>query len=110
MEPGDFIITPAWTWHDHGHDGDDPMVWMDGLDIPIVAAFGVFSSKPTQRILRLLACLPETRRRVMATICGRSVKRGIKKSRRFSVIHMLDLAKLSSSCGSQQSGTPVAVL
>jgi gentisate 1,2-dioxygenase len=40
MEPGDFIITPAWSWHDHGHDGDDPMVWMDGLDIPIVAAFG----------------------------------------------------------------------
>ena len=19
--PGDFIITPSWTWHDHGHDG-----------------------------------------------------------------------------------------
>jgi len=39
MEPGDFVITPAWTWHDHGHIGDEPMVWLDGLDIPIVAAF-----------------------------------------------------------------------
>ncbi len=36
MEPGDFIITPSWAWHDHGHEGDGPMVWLDGLDIPIV--------------------------------------------------------------------------
>jgi gentisate 1,2-dioxygenase len=39
MEPGDFVITPAWTWHHHGHDGSEPMVWLDGLDIPIVAFF-----------------------------------------------------------------------
>ena len=32
---GDFIITPAWTWHDHGNLGDQPVVWLDGLDIPI---------------------------------------------------------------------------
>jgi gentisate 1,2-dioxygenase len=36
MREGDFIITPAWTWHDHGNDGKGPMVWLDGLDIPIV--------------------------------------------------------------------------
>lgn len=40
MKPGDFIITPAWAWHDHGHEGDEPVVWLDGLDIPMVAAFG----------------------------------------------------------------------
>jgi gentisate 1,2-dioxygenase len=39
MRPGDFIITPSWTWHDHGHPGDEPVVWMDGLDIRIVQAF-----------------------------------------------------------------------
>ncbi len=39
MHPGDFIITPAWTWHDHGNPGTEPVVWMDGLDIPIVALF-----------------------------------------------------------------------
>lgn len=39
MHPGDFIITPPWTWHDHGNDGTEPVVWMDGLDIPIVALF-----------------------------------------------------------------------
>ena len=36
MHPGDFIITPSWTWHDHGNDADGPVVWLDGLDIPIV--------------------------------------------------------------------------
>jgi gentisate 1,2-dioxygenase len=39
MHPGDFIITPSWTWHDHGNPGNDPVVWMDGLDIRIVQMF-----------------------------------------------------------------------
>jgi gentisate 1,2-dioxygenase len=39
MRRGDFIITPAWTWHDHGNLGDQPVVWLDGLDIPTVRFF-----------------------------------------------------------------------
>ena len=43
MSPGDFIITPSWTWHDHGHQGrmdaDKPVVWLDGLDIPMLRFF-----------------------------------------------------------------------
>jgi len=39
MRPGDFVITPTWTWHDHGNETDRPMVWLDGLDIPIVGFF-----------------------------------------------------------------------
>jgi gentisate 1,2-dioxygenase len=39
MHPGDFIVTPAWTWHDHGHPGAGPVVWLDGLDIPLVRFF-----------------------------------------------------------------------
>ncbi len=43
MQPGDFIITPAWTWHDHGNprleDGGEPVIWLDGLDIPMVRFF-----------------------------------------------------------------------
>lgn len=38
MRRGDFIITPSWTWHDHGNDGSQPVVWLDGLDIPLVQA------------------------------------------------------------------------
>lgn len=36
MEPGDFVITPSWTWHDHGNLSDGPMVWIDGLDMHVV--------------------------------------------------------------------------
>jgi gentisate 1,2-dioxygenase len=36
MEPGDFVITPSMTWHDHGNETDEPMFWLDGLDIPLV--------------------------------------------------------------------------
>src|SRR5437764_1679864 len=36
MSPGDFVITPSMTWHDHGNDSSEPMVWLDGLDIPLV--------------------------------------------------------------------------
>ncbi len=36
MAEGDFVITPHWTWHDHGNDSDRPMIWLDGLDIPMV--------------------------------------------------------------------------
>jgi len=39
MVPGDFIITPSWTFHDHGNPGNEPVVWMDGLDIRIVELF-----------------------------------------------------------------------
>jgi gentisate 1,2-dioxygenase len=36
MEPGDFVITPSMTWHDHGNVGSGPMIWLDGLDMHIV--------------------------------------------------------------------------
>jgi len=36
MEPGDFVTTPNWTWHDHGNEGDKPVIWLDGLDVPLV--------------------------------------------------------------------------
>jgi gentisate 1,2-dioxygenase len=39
MRPGDFILTPSWTFHDHGNPGDVPVIWLDGLDIPIVNMF-----------------------------------------------------------------------
>lgn len=34
MDPGDLILTPGWTWHDHGHDGGAPTIWIDIHDFP----------------------------------------------------------------------------
>jgi gentisate 1,2-dioxygenase len=39
MHPGDFIVTPSWTYHDHGNPSQEPIVWLDGLDVPIVNLF-----------------------------------------------------------------------
>jgi gentisate 1,2-dioxygenase len=56
MSPGDFVITPSWTWHDHGNDSDRPMVWLDGLDIPLVgfldASFMEPGNAETQMVTR----------------------------------------------------------
>ncbi|MBM2805880.1 MAG: Cupin protein, partial [Deltaproteobacteria bacterium] len=38
MEPGDLILTPKLTWHDHSNDSSKPMLWLDGLDFPLVTA------------------------------------------------------------------------
>lgn len=35
MERGDVILTPSWHWHDHGNEGQGPVVWLDGLDLPL---------------------------------------------------------------------------
>lgn len=36
MERGDLILTPAWTWHEHVHDGEGRTIWLDSLDVPLV--------------------------------------------------------------------------
>jgi gentisate 1,2-dioxygenase len=38
MEPGDLILTPKLTWHDHSNDSKQPMIWLDGLDFPLITA------------------------------------------------------------------------
>lgn len=35
MEEGDLVLTPGGEWHDHGHEGSGPVVWLDALDLPI---------------------------------------------------------------------------
>ena len=51
MDPGDFVTTPNWTWHDHGNESDRPMVWLDGLDVPFVQSVeaGFYEQYPEDR-------------------------------------------------------------
>ena len=43
MAPGDFVLTPNWTWHDHGSESDGPVIWLDGLDLPLARMLeGIF--------------------------------------------------------------------
>lgn len=36
MSRGDFLLTPGWNFHGHHNETDQPMAWIDGLDIPFV--------------------------------------------------------------------------
>ena len=36
MQPGDVILTPAWAFHGHAHEGLGNMLWLDVLDVPLV--------------------------------------------------------------------------
>lgn len=50
MHRHDLILTPAWLWHDHGNETDAPMIWLDGLDIPLVQSLGAsFAEHHPQR-------------------------------------------------------------
>ena len=55
MEEGDLVLTPAWTWHEHVHQGRVPIIWLDALDVPLqhYLGTGVFQPGP-------VAELPET--------------------------------------------------
>jgi gentisate 1,2-dioxygenase len=48
MQRGDLLLTPGWHWHDHVHGGDSPMMWLDGLDYPLINALeaGFFQLYP----------------------------------------------------------------
>lgn len=35
MVEGDLVLTPGGQWHDHGHEGDEPVIWLDALDLPL---------------------------------------------------------------------------
>jgi len=41
MDEGDLILTPNWTWHDHHNESPDPIIWLDGLDGPLIQSFNI---------------------------------------------------------------------
>jgi gentisate 1,2-dioxygenase len=56
MEEGDLILTPNWTWHDHINESAEPIIWLDGLDAPLIQALNILffeqHSKDVQAITR----------------------------------------------------------
>jgi gentisate 1,2-dioxygenase len=57
MYPGDLILTPSWQWHDHQNETKEPIVWLDGLDIALVAlldaSFSQNSNRKEQEVTRV---------------------------------------------------------
>jgi gentisate 1,2-dioxygenase len=57
MEPGDLVLTPSWTWHDHFNPGNQHVVWLDVLDSHLTnyldAAFEEnYGEGPAQPVLK----------------------------------------------------------
>ncbi|CAL9639049.1 Gentisate 1,2-dioxygenase (plasmid) [Streptomyces sp. enrichment culture] len=54
MAAGDLILTPSWTFHEHHNAGNTPMLWMDVLDLPVVAALDAvfFEEGPSEEVER----------------------------------------------------------
>lgn len=46
MEVGDLVLTPAWTWHGHRHEGKAPSLWLDVLDVPLHNKLGTVKFQP----------------------------------------------------------------
>lgn len=57
MRPFDMVLTPNWQWHDHGNTTSQPMIWLDGLDIPTVRHF---AASFAERLPDGVAAHPET--------------------------------------------------
>jgi gentisate 1,2-dioxygenase len=36
MQDRDLILTPGWAWHEHVNDGDERVIWLDALDVPLL--------------------------------------------------------------------------
>jgi gentisate 1,2-dioxygenase len=49
MEDGDLILTPQGCWHEHGHEDEENMIWMDGLDVPFIQALHAISFDPYEQ-------------------------------------------------------------
>ena len=80
MSRGDLILTPTGLWHEHGHDGDQPVVWLDVLDLPLVhyleASYHV--NGPRQQVLPGRGDLVYARGGLLPTpvLAGEAARRG----------------------------------
>jgi gentisate 1,2-dioxygenase len=54
MSAGDLVLTPSMTFHEHHNPGSTPMMWMDVLDLPVVANLDAvfFEEGPSEEVDR----------------------------------------------------------
>ena len=95
MVPGDLVITPSWSWHDHAEQIDIPMLWLDSLDRPLVRLLEVGTKDIPTRFSRLARATTTRRQGTAAAVC---VLRGSLRRRRLPYPHV------SLPTGAGQSG------
>ncbi len=58
MKFGDMILTPAWCWHEHRHNGSKPVLWLDALDVPLHLYLGTARFQPPP-VMSMPATVPD---------------------------------------------------
>jgi len=58
MEVGDFLLTPSMYWHEHGHEGDGPMIWLDGLDSPLMSRINQYFLEDVEELQEVERPMP----------------------------------------------------
>ena len=46
MDPGALVLTPQWCWHDHANETDQPVIWLDVLDVPFILGLNQWFWEP----------------------------------------------------------------
>ncbi len=59
MNEGDLVLTPSMTWHDHEHRGDEPMIWLDVLDISLMRSMHATFFEPYTSQTQPIAAIPD---------------------------------------------------
>jgi gentisate 1,2-dioxygenase len=59
MHVGDLVLTPSMMWHDHRHDGDAPMIWLDVLDISLMRAMHATRFESYSTEIQAVAEIPD---------------------------------------------------
>lgn len=60
MNEGDLVLTPGMTWHDHEYHGDEPMVWLDVLDISLMRSMHATFFEPGKAQQQGMADVPDS--------------------------------------------------
>ncbi len=59
MDEGDLILTPQLTWHDHSGGNDKPIIWLDGLDFPLVQSLHQLMFETYDKPIQPIQCSSE---------------------------------------------------
>lgn len=60
MHEGDLVLTPGMMWHDHIHNGDQPMIWLDVLDISLMRSMHATFFDPYSCAQQPVASIPDS--------------------------------------------------
>ncbi len=59
MSPGDLVLTPNWSWHDHYNGSDEDIIWLDGHDGPLLKSLEVIAVEPFREKQQPVEAMPD---------------------------------------------------